>query len=434
MQREFFYGIVTIVLLIGLKVGFDISPAGDAMRVWAFEMLRKFNVQSDSKKYPGVVVADISDIKLSPSGATSNEALKEIVLALRSVGASAVAININYAQRVDPENPESSGPRDQDDPEFFQFLHELRTQGFPVFVGTYGSLAEPASRLGKTENAPLAVDITLFEGEQTRVPKQLKCKGVDELQSLSFALADAGHRLPASENFLRNFLEEREHSEPTKEVYDIDGDEVECTRESTLVNYASLNQVQQDKIATPNGQSVLIAKDDTDRSQFNNKLVIVGYPQREKRVVPGEGEPIGSVYIHACALVTLIHEPLDVPGFWTAIVLDVLLACILLLGVFVVENRRGSRSESGFTVTIFLFATVIAAALITYIAARFLNILWLDTLVVFVVILLHAPFHSIIGRIGNRLRPADRTAPPPETPEAVQPPVDPAAQTAEDEV
>src|SRR5215216_866535 len=145
-------GLVAVALLILVKVNVEDSYIGHWLDARGYELLHTFIPPFNREKEPSVVVLDISDLKRDIDGATPTKDLREIIEALVASRAKAIAIDIDFSPRVDPQNPLKTGARDEEDPEFFEFLRQQKKKGVPVFVGTYNIGAESKTWLGLEED------------------------------------------------------------------------------------------------------------------------------------------------------------------------------------------------------------------------------------------------------------------------------------------
>lgn len=144
---ELFLGLLVIGLSVFVKVYFvEHSYFGHWVNAKGYELLHQIIPPFDREKELSVVVLDISDLKRSPDGTTPSQSLREIIEALFQSKAKAVAVDIDFSPRTEPDSPSNAGPRSDTDEEFFKFLYGLGTRR--VFVGAYNLNAEPKMWLG----------------------------------------------------------------------------------------------------------------------------------------------------------------------------------------------------------------------------------------------------------------------------------------------
>jgi CHASE2 domain-containing sensor protein len=400
-------GLVVVILLTLVKVSVEDSYIGHWFNVRGYEFLHRFIPAFNREKELSVIVLDISDLKRSADGITPINDLEGIIQALVASKVKAIAIDIDFSPRLDPQNPLKTGARAEEDPEFFEFLHEQKRKGVPVFVGAYNLGAESKTWLGLEEYKDLAADMVLFDDDTTRVPMWLRCGEGEKLYSISKSLAEASRAKPAPSFLLKSFLEDPEAQEnlkPTsKEAKS--GEQIPCERAFTLVNYAKLELIQKLTLQASGKDSILLAKDEEGKSKFEGKLVIIGNAQRGKAsdnfVVIGRHRPITGSHIHASATYSLVDEPVYKFKHWVTIVLDVLLGLIIVVGLFIVRLRHLEDSRFSFHrwESRFIFSSIIITLLLGFLFVRFLNVLWFDFSLVILAFLLHSKVHEWVLRI-----------------------------------
>ncbi|MGB7922031.1 MAG: CHASE2 domain-containing protein [Pyrinomonadaceae bacterium] len=391
-------GLVAVAFLISVKLYIDDSYISRWFNARGYELLHLFIPPFEREKDLSVVVVDISDLKRDPDGTTPAESLREIIEALVASKAKAIAIDIDFSPRADAQDPLSAGARHEDDEEFFEFLHEQKRNGVPVFVGAYNIGVEPKTWLGVEENKDLAADMTLFDEDTTQVPMWLRCGEDQKLNSISKALAEASGIKPAP-NFLLKMLlvnpEAQENLKPTLKE-DKNGKQIWCERAFTFVNYAKLELIQKLTLQATDRGSILSARTEEGKSKFEGKLVVIGNTQRGKAsdcfVVLGRHRPITGSHIHASAAYSLVDEPVYKFKHGVTIALDFFLGCVVVLGLFCVRWRRREDTQFSFHLweSRFITFSILITLLLGFLLVRFFDVLWLDFSLVVFALLLHS--------------------------------------------
>src|SRR5438045_3107435 len=115
--RHLLIGLFAVALLVFIKVQVEGSHFGRWFNARGYEVLHSFLANYNPDEDPPVVVLDISDLRRDPDGTVPTRNLRELVGALLESGARAIAIDINFAPRADPQD--RVGARAEDDPDFF---------------------------------------------------------------------------------------------------------------------------------------------------------------------------------------------------------------------------------------------------------------------------------------------------------------------------
>jgi len=423
---DFGIGLIVVLLLLGAKVLVENSRYGPWFNVRGYEILHSFLPAYDVNEDLPVVVLDISDLEPDPEEKVSAQRLQEIVQALVESGAKAIAIDVDFSPRIDKENPANTGPRSKDDEQFFTFLHEQKTKGFPVFVGTHTNIGvEPETWLGLDDNKDLAADMTLMENDTTAVPAWLQCdENIDNketrLKSISRALADSYPTHPSPPYLLKDLLEAPDSTENLRDVIKSDSNNVAvvCKRGFTFVNYAKLELIQKLALQTLDRKAVFAAKNIDSYSKFGGKLVILGKGQRDaatdKFNVIGRNKSVAGVYLHASATYALIADPIYKFKHSVTLLLDLLIGLFVIVGLLLVRiyhrKKKGfshHKWENGFVTFSILFILVTGFLLV-----KLCNILWLDFSLVIFAMLLHSKvqhgFAYIPGKIFGSRSPAPK--------------------------
>jgi len=404
-------GFAAIAVLLAVKLYVEHTYVGRWLNARGYEVLHTFIPPFEPEKDLPVAVVDISDLKRDPDGTTPAGSLKEIVEALVASRVKAVAIDIDFSPRVDPRDPARAGPRHEDDPEFFEFLHEQKKGGVPVFVGARNIGPEPESWLGLEEYKDLAAEMTVFDEDTTQVPMWMDCDGGERLNSISNALAESSGSKPEPHGLLKGLLLNPEVPENLKLTVKEDkgGNQVRCRRAFAFVNYSKLELIQRLTLPATNGTAVLSFRDEEGKSRFEGKLVIIGNTQRgmatDNFVVLGRLKPVSGSHILASATYSLVDQPVYKFKHWVTILLDVLLGLVVVLGVLYVRLRH--RDDTRFSAHLwesrFILFSILITLLLGFILVRFFNVLWLDFSLVVFALFLHSKVQEVMRRIPASL-------------------------------
>lgn len=411
--RHLVIGLFAVALLIFIKVQVEDLSFGRWFNARGYEVLHSFLANYNPDADPPVIVLDISDLKRDPDGTVPNRSLRELVSALLESRAKAIAIDINFAPRTDPQD--RIGARAEDDPEFFEFLHAQKAKGAHVFVGVHKFGVDPAEWLGMEDDKDLAADMSLTdEGveDMTEVHAWLQCRENAKLYSISTALAETSDARPRPPRWLDGVLLNYDDPENLKgeEQTETGGKRVICRRAYTLVNYAKLELVQKLTLQTLDRDSILRAKDVEGVNRFQNKLVLIGNGQRgvagEKFYTPpGRNRPVAGIYIHALAANTLVADPVYKFKHWFAILLDASLGLFVVVGLFIVRLRH--RKDDSFSTPTwenrFIWTSIVVTLSVGFVLVKLYNVLWLDFLLVVLALLLHSRVQHGLAHVPQRL-------------------------------
>lgn len=427
--RQLLLGLLVVALLVAAKTQLESTTPGRWLITRGYEWLHSFVVTYDPKEDLPVIVLDISNLKPAADGTTSAKSLRSIVEALVESGAKAIAIDVDFSPRLDSLEPTKTGARSEGDEDFFNFLHEQRKQGVPIFVGAHNVGVESKTWLGTEANKDLAANMALFENDSdsTEVQAWRECDGYDRLNSISRALAEAYNKRPALPEGLNRLLINYDDPEMVKslQLKDKAGNSVVCHQAFTLVNYGKLELIEKLAQQTVDRNSIMMARDTEGQSKFKNKLVLIGNGQRDQSydrysVIgrSGPNETRAGVFIHAIATYTLVGDPVYRFKHWFAILLDSLLGAGVVIGVFVARKRPFQWNGRSFFPSegLFVLIAIVTVFVLGVILVRVFHVLWLDFWLVLLALLLHSKVQEVLGHIlgsfsRRRLKlPTDKTA------------------------
>ena len=410
--RQLLLGLLVVALLVGAKTQLETMRFGRWLTTRGYESLHSFISNYDPKEDLPVVVLDISNLNPAPDGTTSAKSLRTIVEALVESGAKAIAIDVDFSPRLDTLEPSKTGARSEEDPEFFDFLHEQQHKGVPVFVGVYNVGVESKTWLGTDENKDLAANMVLFDNDSdsTEVQAWLQCDGYNRLNSISRALAETYANRPEPPRLLSYLLMDYDTPEMIKSFQKKDkaGNSVLCHQAFTLVNYGKLELIEKLVQQTLDRNSIVTARNTEGLSKFQGKLVLIGIGQRDKatdrysiigRDGPNETRP--GVFVHAIATLTQVADPVFRFKHSFAILLDSLLGAGMVIAVFLARKRHDTGSlfsaEDKVVIVAILIVLTLGIALVEF------HVLWLDFWLVLLALLLHSRVQQILGHLLRRV-------------------------------
>ena len=377
-------------------------------------MLLQFRLaEGDSCEATQVVVVDITSLLQVDNkrkgeerqNITPRTELQRVVSDVAAAGPAAIGIDVYF-------DLDANGQLSPEDRVFLDYCLTLRSKGIPVFVGIDESIARQPkhwleyprfSDLGKSivipadDDTPVRQAITKLElilgGEKYTVP------------SLSQALYEAAKpekrrqrdgdktEPQISENCKQTekqqTLGDRLHAKfPRKfemEVYKQEENFMDSYRFS--IDFGLLKQIMQRKIPA--------AKVTEHPELLQGKIVLIGRGTSGQAFdmfnVPGRGDPVPGVYVHAAATDTLLDRPLYTLSDKALFLADIFLMPVPLACILVVEKIL--REPKGVPLQVLLdkLPIVMAAVVVVagYMLPSFTRIYWPDFLLVAGVTLLH---------------------------------------------
>jgi CHASE2 domain-containing sensor protein len=377
-------GVLLSIILIACKVAVEKTDFGEQLEQMTYNMLQARLLSSRSSKDLKVAVVDINDLPLVQVNrgnrvlsVTPRKPLREIVEAVVQQNPEAIGIDVDFS-------PDEHGFVTQEDPDFFQFC---LNQHIPIFLGVYESLAQgPDKWLGQPEFKQLAAYITVPKPQgaegAVRMVERIQPAGVSQsCPSLAAALANTLR--PAAPHWL-GWAIVRVSQKRTSEF----------SASEFLIDYSGLETLVRDRVPV---------SDATDLSKHENtlqgKLVLIGRATPEQTsdqfVVPGRGEPVQGVYIHASAAYTLLEAPLYRMTQLGRLSAD-LLVSLAVFGTIAVIRWLYSRRTRSELATHRMHLVLTSLAVVTVIVlGHFLvqttRLMWTDFLLVIGALLIHSP-------------------------------------------
>jgi len=411
--RQKWPALAALCVFILLEYWLHDSAPMDWMRTQSFEIIHRCLPLGRGDKLP-LAIVDISSLPTTHENAdpgsgplgvfhsdrdyTSRVALADLLAVLGRLQPLTIGVCVDFSPEFDGSPPP---------PGQFMFLEACERlkdpsgAAIPVFVAVSRAAGRPPRAwLGAPSLTNLAACGLRFPGRSIRMPSTLTCDPDHvPLRSLSKALADTylartGLRPPEVPSVV-NWL-----AESDKLVIGGKGKEDVGTMTGFLVNYSFLPALMQDRLGKMSADELNIpAKDPPEareakerrlRAFFKDKVVLIGDAQPgasyETAVIPGESDPLPSLYTHACAACTLIQSPLLEMGrvsgivFMTTITFTLLVLNWLewtkwLLSPRLARHLRGNRLE--------ILHNFLAIAMVVGLAAGlavFCHVLWLNSI------------------------------------------------------
>lgn len=386
-------GLLFIAMLLTVKLAFEQTSFGERLSLKSQDLLQRPLLHGNIP----VSIVDMRDLRpeeFNVGGrkalATPREPLRRMIETIAEARPKAIGVFIDFS-------PDEHGYIHPRDPEFFQFCLGLRQRtGIPVFLGIHRTLSEPpAAWLNGEEYESLAANM-LIPKDSSRMLGELKLRGEGDpsdsgppaagttsSKSMSVALADAYNRqsgdapgqprtwLEAVMEGLRRFGFVETISEksigPGLEVAEFSPD------------FSLLDSIQTVRTIDP----VVLHY---EARQFEGRVVLIGSGSldREQNLfeVPGRDRKYPAVFLHACAVYTLISPRYDVPGKGR-LTFDIVFSLTLVLVVVLTDRhyRRGTAGAADSRRGVLTFAAVFAVMAAGFVFSRATHVVWDDFLV-----------------------------------------------------
>jgi CHASE2 domain-containing sensor protein len=411
--REALTGLFFAALILGAKLLIEHTRFGQQLDAISYNLLQ---LRLASEHAP-VKLIDISELRPAPFDvdgqtgiATPREPLRAMIEALtQKEGArpKAIGVDIDFS----PEGDQYVHPRD---PEFFQFcLDTSERTGVPIYLGVGRTNTRPAEDwLGGEEYQRLAADVSI-PMDRRKVVRWVKA-GEDgqRLMSMSVLLADAYARGAGQDsrgwwgrvhNALLGRLEESRLVESVGEKELAPGLQVG----EFLVDFSPLDRLKETKLRTANPAVVA-----DQAEQFKGKVVLLGDATVDKAEdpfpVPGRDEYFSGVYLHACAVNTLVAAPLYEVTHKGRVVIDVILSAGVILAVALVGLYFAGRTErkvaSHRLKGLLIVFAVLAALAVGVLFVRVTRLMWSDFILALGMLAMHPSIEKRLHGLWGWLR------------------------------
>jgi CHASE2 domain-containing sensor protein len=399
-------GLLIIAALAGIKILIESTYWGHRVELFTFELLQGQLSPFNPKKELPVVVVDISELPLKNDKYKDREKLIELVTAIAEQQPLAIGVDIILS-------PDKDGVwKTQFDEDFLVRCLEIsKNKGIPVFLGVDSDmpLGNPGGWLGSKDFKELASTIAIYRNRKDTARFLLWAKSknqTEKLPSMSLALAQVERkrnpeRIQPPPQWLHWAIETDEEFPGKKQAED----DVEYV--DALLNYSKLEAVQQTNLLNSSAISVKEFS-----RKFKGRIVILGngaLGASDSVITPIHEEPVPGVYIHACALYTLIREPMYEFKSWFRVLIDTALPLIVLIVVaaFRVRHRSDKTPYDWHKLQrriVWLGGCGIFAAAILLVNA--VGVLWLDFLFIAAGLLLHPWVEKKLAVFWHRIRKA----------------------------
>ena len=400
VRRDFAGALLFTLLLLVAKSLTERTVFGEHVELMTYNLVQHRLLSTRPGEDLPIVIADISDLETvsTTNGrdgekVTSRVALRHLVQAMADQWPRAIGIDIDFS-------PDSHGYVTPQDPEFFQFCLDLEAKTHvPIFLGVERSLTLPPDVwLGNEDFRKLAASVM--------IPKDSK----KMLRWIQFG--ESASRYPTMSAALAGTFQHSSYQLP-----EWLGWAVEHTSEKSLsggisvgeslIDYSALEALERERLRTKNPVVV------SDQGWLlRDKVVIVGDATLGKSsdyfVIPDRQEPFPGIYVHACAVYTLIRAPLyelTGAGRW---VMDLLLSLLVFGPVAMVRLHYGGgasqtlsvrRLESGMR-----WLAVALVILGGIVLVRTTRLMWDDFMLVAAALLLHPSAERFAKRLGTWIR------------------------------
>lgn len=391
--RDFLVGIFLSLILIGCKWALERSQFCKQIEQMTYNVLQLNLLCTSGIEEPKVIVVDINDLPFDTQErgkvaemVTPREPLKEIVKAVAEQHPKAIGIDIDFS-------PDEFGYISKDDPNFFDFCLNIREkENIPIFLGIYGSLVlGPEKWLGRPQFKDMAAYIAIPNSEET----QPTTKMIERIQpnniskpcpSMAFALANT-YREPAPSWI--GWAVKRADEKTTKEF----------SASEFLIDYGLIEELIRGRLRAVNATDI-----SNHENALKGKLVLIGRATPGKTidqfVIPGRGQPIQGIYIHASAVYTLLQAPLYKLTAYGRFIADLLASFILFGSIALIRLaymlKMQSDVEAHRLQAILTGLVVIIVFLLGDLLVQSIRLIWTDFLLVIGALFLHSPSDRFI--------------------------------------
>ncbi len=395
----FLVGCVIVALLVVGKILVEDSGLGRQFDQFAYNLIQwRMPGPSMSDETP-VVVVDITDLppdyriiagRMVP--VTSRTNLLSLLDAIVAEQPKGIGIDVDFSPQdgafIDAMN----------DPAFFQACLSLRrNSGRPVSLGIFRTRKqEKETWLLKPEFSDLAATIRV-PVQNRRMPlwdqavaTQARCPGLG-----AALVSDAAQRLPKPVRWLSWAMETVAEHDVTPELRTAE----------FFINYAPMRLLEKERIQAGDAAAIRAL-----RHRIAGRYVLLGYATpgdaKDTFNLAGQIDPVPGVYLHACAICTLLQgRPFYELKAAGRVALDVLFGVLVLGSVTLISRYYSLRESSkGKVQRVITWAAIWLIILVGIALVRVVHLIWLDFLLVCIALLVHAPAEKIAIGISLWLR------------------------------
>jgi tetratricopeptide (TPR) repeat protein/CHASE2 domain-containing sensor protein len=386
-------GVITTLLLGGVKLVWEKTSPGHDFEVWMFGKLQS-QLPSVDRDNP-IVILDISGLPGGkPGEPTSREKLTEIIGALAMQRPRAIAVDVNFS-------PKPTHFATDDDANFFDdCLKFKRENNLPIFLAVGETKAgRPDQWRGLEEYAELAAAVAADENDTTKMPLWVKSGASPQrLNTINYALAlEYQKDLPGPPEWIKWATERNDiehHAEPGAR-----GDGLVYA--DTLVNYSKLDAMESSAQRDVSAESVA-----ETGNRYHKKLVLVGCVGKcpDSFNVPVRKPPVSGVLMLASATYTLIKEPLFELKPTVRLLLDFALAVLIVAIVAVIRYRNPHDPSWHGREAIFIYLAMFVVFIAGCVLVWASGVMWLDFMFIVGALFLHPKLQDRITNWWERRR------------------------------
>jgi len=424
-------------LTIMFNHAFERTLVGEWLRLASYDFLQLRLERKIPAKDLKVVVVDIKDwpgpdaIGNSPGREkpflTDRSRLSRLLDKIQDLGAVAAAIDFNFSPLGDMALTEEES-------RFIKSCVEKKNAKHPfyIYLSSLGRLALDRSQwLGTSEAAELAAhplvpthpdfgikshpdpkDAGDGPAQVRTMPLEITIRPIGSpMPSLAMALAST-----PEQGRIRNYP--RESLEPpwnalferysATRVEDLDERGASVETKFFPVNYGALESLRTSSISLSSNQDEDLPRLEANANVLAGAYVIIGRSESDPpdwHSVPGlHRSQTAGLYVHACAVWTLIKEPIYVPTNFGRYVIDFGLSFAVLLATLLTDRYLRNRTRARTLKKIAPWLIALAAFFVGVVFISFTRLLWDDFVFVIVgLTLLHPSLHYLYERIGEAL-------------------------------
>ena len=352
-RQRFWFGLVVAVGLVGLGVVHEEARTGRAIRRIVHQYLHASLRRAEKEE---VVIVDLSELKPEPGRlgypVTSRAFLRDVVneLVQQRPPPRCIVIDVDFSAEM--EDGLSVATRDP------ELLHSWRNLDVPVIVGVGRQSSSGRDGWLGPGLSGMAGGIHIADEDRAIAPLWIREGPADALWSLSAAAVRAVTTLPVvSERITR------------MDTHTAAAEGVEW--KTFLVDCSGVDALEERRIPVRSLVDVMEPanhrKDPEFREGIGGKIVVLGMASPAHSLdnsftVPGRSRPYPGVYLHACAIETLLRGYLLEPKRTVRVAIDLALALLLLAGVTWI-GRAGKNWFGEIRLNLFAGAVALAIGL-----------------------------------------------------------------------
>lgn len=404
IKRDFLIGVILTLALITGKDLFEKTRYGGYLEDLARDWLEyRLAINRDGRPTK-IVVVDISNFSpVAKHPYTSRTALRQLIDAVSTRPLRSIGLDVNFSA----ENGEPFFVPDED-PTFFNYCLKKKKEikNGLLFVGISNSVVRgPERALGSIEYLPLAayIDHPNSEGfgasaemdESIEVP-YISDKGGTLYQSYRSLAAALANQQNAKESWLTKWIEYT-HLVPYP-VQETATDSFNIRHRRFVVDFSRIDDLETGAILAPADPKDLTSLK-TDNRLGGNVNVLIGRGENaddsDRFAVPGHTKHYPGVFLHACALYTLLAKEnrLRLMTTWGRRWFDAVVSFFIFFPILVLRWYYNSRKDEVAAHRLNKILTWFAIVVLFVVGVWMVNrtrIFWEDFPLVMVALLLHS--------------------------------------------